>query len=85
MVEIRSAIVLSSDLNCWMSICITVGPYEDFEAIKEIATKAYDDWFEDEESDETIGEYLKRKLAEKGHEPEIFFGNFESDTDNYDF
>ena len=85
MVEVRSAIILQSELNTWISICITVGPYEDFEAIKEIATKAYDDWFEDEETDETIGEYLKRRLAEKGHEPEIFFGNFGADENDYDF
>ena len=85
MVEIRSAIILQSELNSWINICITVGAYENLEEIQDVATKAFDDWFEDEETDETIGEYLKRKLSEKGHEPEIFFGKFNSDEDDYDF
>lgn len=84
MVEIKSAIILTDETNPWIDMCITVGAYENLEEIQELATNALSSWHE-EETDEPIGDYVKRKLSEQGHEPQIYFGDFNSDEDDYDF
>ena len=75
-----SAIVLYSDMNPWINICITVDPYEDFEKVKEIAGQAYDDWFE-MDTDECIGEYIERMLDEAECSYDIYYGNFNEDEE----
>ena len=46
MIEITSAIILRSELNEWINICITVDPYENLLKVREVAEKAFDDWFD---------------------------------------
>lgn len=78
MIEERSAIIIQSELNEWINICITVDPYEDFLKVKEIASKAYKKWFTSDTT-ECISDYIKRKLDEAGCSFEMFFGNFNED------
>ena len=75
-----SAIVLYSDMNPWINICITVDPYEDFEKVRDIAEQAYDDWFE-MDTDECIGEYIERMLDEAECSYDIYYGNFNEDEE----
>ena len=75
-----SAIVLRSEMNEWINICITVDPYEDFNKVKEIASQAYDEWFE-ADTDECIGEYIERKLNEAECGFDIYYGDFNEDEE----
>lgn len=68
--EIRASIVLRSELNPWIDLCII--PYEDFLLVKEVAEKAYDNWW-DEEPNEPIGDYIQRKLNEAGCCYEMYY------------
>ena len=63
MSEVRSAIILRSELNPWIDFCIIPSPYEDFGKVQAIAEEAYYDWF-DKDTDEPIGNYIQRKLDE---------------------
>ena len=76
MIAETSAIILQSELNEWINICITVDPYEDFAKVKEVASKAYDNWF-NSDTTECISDYIKRKLDEAGCSYEMFFGEEE--------
>ena len=63
MTEVRSAIILRSELNPWIDICIVPDQYEDFGKVKAVAEEAYYDWFE-QDAEEPIGDYIRRKLDE---------------------
>jgi hypothetical protein len=63
MSEIRSAIILQSELNPWIDICIIPDKPDDLEKVRYFAEKVYDDWF-DYDTDEPIVDYLKRRLDE---------------------
>lgn len=78
MTEVTSAIVLRSEMNEWIKICIAVNPYEDLLKVQEIAEKAYAEWFEID-TDECIGDYIKGKLDESECGYEMFYGNFDED------
>ena len=80
MIETTSAIILRSELNEWINICITVDPYEDLIKVKEVASKAYDKWF-NSDTTECIGDYIKRKLDEAGCSFEMFLGDFNEDEE----
>lgn len=80
MIEITSAIILRSEMNEWINICITVDPYEDLIKVREVAEKAFDDWF-DLDTCECIGDYIKRMLDKAGCGYEMFFGNFNEDEE----
>lgn len=80
MIEERSAIVIHSELNEWINICIVVEPYEDFMKVKEIASNAYDKWW-DSDTTECIGDYIKCKLDEAGCGYEMFLGDFNEDEE----
>lgn len=80
MIEERSAILIQSELNPWINICITVDPYEDFLKVKEIASKAYDKWFMSDTT-ECISDYIKRKLDEADCSYEMFLGDFNEDEE----
>lgn len=73
MIELRTAIVFQSDLNPWIDICITVPGYEDFSKVEDVATKAYDEWF-NLDTDECIGDYIENKLKENDLNFEMYIG-----------
>jgi hypothetical protein len=81
MPRITRAIILQSELNEWINICITVEPYEDIMKVRNIAEKAYDKWFSSDTT-ECIGDYIKRKLNEAGCSFEMFYGNFNEDEED---
>ena len=76
MSEIRNAILLRSELNPWIDICIIPDPYEDFNKVQYFAAKAYDDWFDDD-TDEPIGDYIKRKLNKYEFDYKIYYASME--------
>lgn len=76
----RSCFLIQSDMNTWINICVVVEPYEDFQKVKDVALTAYYNWFEDEETDETITDYIKRHLNEKNLSYLIFTGPFNEDS-----
>lgn len=78
MSEVKSAIILRSELNTWIDICIVPNNYEDFNKVRYFAEKAYDDWF-DEDTDEPIGDYIKRKLNEYECSFEIYYASEEEE------
>ena len=63
MSEIRNAIILQSELNPWIDICIIPDKPDDLYKVRYFAEKVYDDWF-DEDTDEPIVDYIKRRLDE---------------------
>ena len=75
-----SAIVLYSDMNPWINICVVPSPYEDFEKVRDIAEQAYDEWFE-MDTDECIGEYIERMLDEEDCDYDIYYGDFNEDEE----
>ena len=81
MIEVTSAIILRSELNEWINICITVDPYEDLMKVREVASKAYNKWF-NSDTTECIGDYIKRKLDEAGCSFEMFLGDFNEDEED---
>ena len=81
MIEITSAIILRSEMNEWINICITVDPYEDLMKVQEVAEKSFYDWFA-LDTCECIGDYIKRMLDEAGCSYEMFFGNFNEDEED---
>lgn len=66
-----SGFVIASELNPWIDIFISVEAHEDFDKVKTVAIKAYDDWFSSDTC-ETISEYIKRILEEEGCSAEIY-------------
>lgn len=80
MIEVTSAIILRSELNEWINICITVDPYEDFLKVKEIASRAYDKYW-NSDTTECISDYIKRKLDEADCSYEMFLGDFNEDEE----
>lgn len=80
MIEDRSCILLTSEMNEWIRICIVVEPFEDFMKVKDIASKAYTEWF-NVDTDETIADYIKRKLDEQELSYEMFLGDFNEDEE----
>lgn len=79
-VATTSAIILKSELNQWINICIVIDPYEDFLKAVEVAEQAFDSWFEEDTCD-CIGDYIKLKLDEAELNYEMFFGNFDEDKE----
>lgn len=71
-----SAIILRSELNPWIDICIVPDPYEDLNKVQCLAEKAYNDWFDDD-IDEPIGDYIKRKLDKAECNYEIYYASME--------
>lgn len=80
MITETSAILIQSELNPWINICITVDPYEDFLKVKEIASKAYDKYW-NSDTTECISDYIKRKLDEADCSYEMFLGDFNEDEE----
>ena len=80
MVQKRNCILVYSDMNTWIDFCILVSD-EDFNKAMEVTTKAYDDWWDSEETDFDIpiAEYICMKLTENNIESEIYFKNEEED------
>lgn len=80
MSEITSAIILRSEMNEWIDICITVSPYEDFLKVQEIAEESYAEWF-DSDTCECISDYIKRKLDEAECSYEMYLRSFNEDKE----
>jgi len=74
------AILLQSEFNPWINICITVHESENFLKVKNIASFAYDEWF-NLDTDECISDYIKRKLDEAECNYEMFLGDFNEDEE----
>lgn len=73
-----SAIILRSELNPWIDICIVPDPYEDFNKVKDLVEQAWDDWW-DNDNDEPIGDYIKRTLDDAGRCYDIYYANVEEE------
>ena len=61
MSEIRNAIILRSELNPWIDICVIPDRPDDLYKVRYFAEKVYDDWF-DYDTDEPIIDYIKRRM-----------------------
>lgn len=71
MVTERRCINVWSDLNEWIDFCILVSDTE-FNKAKEIVEIAYSNWW-DNDTCETIADYVCRCLTDNGIEHEIYF------------
>lgn len=80
MLEKKDCILIQSEINEWINICIVVQKEENFEKIFHASAKAYDEWF-NIDSDEPIADYIKRKLNEEKFNFEIFTGPFDEDEE----
>lgn len=78
MSEVTSAIILHSEINEWIDICITVDPYEELTRVQDIAEKAYTEWFQIDTS-ECISDYIKYKLDEANCSYKMYLGSFDED------
>lgn len=67
----RRCINVWSDMNTWIDFCILVSE-PDFEMAKAIIEKAYSDWWDDDTC-ETLADYVGICLKECGIEYEIYF------------
>lgn len=71
-VEESSCIILSSEMNEWINICVVVPFGIDFLTVEEVASEAFEDWF-DAETDEPIGDYIDRILKENDLECVLYY------------
>lgn len=81
MIEERTCINIFSTMNPWMDVIILVSD-RDLEKAKEIAAKAYDDfWYDPEitDSDITFGDLVCLELEEANIDYEIYFKNEEEE------
>lgn len=71
MIKNTSCIVIQSELNSWIDICIVPEEYVNFEEVEAIAIKAYDEWFEID-PDITITEYIYYALKDQGLDCNVY-------------
>lgn len=64
MIKPTTCIVINSELNKWIDICIVPEEYVNFEEVEAVAIKAYDEWFEID-PDITITEYIYYALKDQ--------------------
>ena len=64
MIKNTSCIVVQSEFNSWIDICIVPEEYVNFEEAESIAIKAYDEWFKID-PDCTITEYVYYALKDQ--------------------
>lgn len=75
MVEERKCLNIYSDMNSWMDVIILVSD-RDLEKTKEIAGKAYDEFWTDQDikdSDMTYGDLIGLRLEEANIDYELYF------------
>ena len=53
-------------------IVVIVRKFSQYEMAQEIAQKAFDDWFDDEETDKTMTEYIFERLNENDIETRVY-------------
>ena len=63
-----------STMNEWIDMMIEVEP-KDYDKAKEITDKALDDWYDVEEEDITVFEYVQRTLYENDINASIYVYN----------
>jgi hypothetical protein len=63
-----------STMNEWIDMMIEVFP-RDYDKAKEIANKALDDWYDIDNEDITVFEYIQRTLYENEIEASIYVYN----------
>lgn len=79
-VRVINGINVFSDMNTWIDFVIIPCKSEDFNKAKEVAEKAFDDWWTAPEAEcEPIGDWVSDKLKENNIEFEIYFKEEESD------
>lgn len=71
MIKNTSCIVIQSELNPWIDICIVPEEYVNFEEVEAIAIKAYDEWFEID-PDVTIAEYIYYALKDQELDCQVY-------------
>lgn len=77
MAEERRCINVFSDMNPWMDLILLV-PDEDFEKAKDVAEKAFDNFWNDPKVEEecwAYGDWIGWKLKEAGINFEMYFKN----------
>lgn len=77
MVEERKCLNLYSDMNPWMDLVILVND-EDLNKAKEVAEKAFDDFWNNPKVEEecwAYGDWIGWKLKEAGINYEMYFKN----------
>lgn len=75
MIAERRCINLYSDMNPWMDLVILVND-EDFDKSKEVAEKAFDDFWNDSKVEEecwAYGNWIEWKLKEANIKYEMYF------------
>lgn len=63
---------LASDLNPWIDFMVAYPAGASKKCVSRFAKKAFYDWFEDDSQD-TVADYVSSKLTEKGTFHIIFF------------
>ena len=71
MIKPTTCIIINSELNKWIDICIVPEEYVNFEEVEAIAIKAYDEWFEID-PDTTISEYIYYELKDQGLDCNVY-------------
>lgn len=66
-----SCIIIRSEMNSWIDICIVPDLYVSLEEVEEIAIKAYDEWFKID-PDVTITEYIYYALKEQNLDCDVY-------------
>lgn len=81
MTQATSCINVYSETNPWIDFVIIPMSYSHFGEAEDIINQAYNDWFDNEESnsDIPIAEYIGMKLKENDIEFEIYFKEKEED------
>ena len=74
MVRTKTCINVYSEMNPWIDFCIVLENENNILDAKEIIEQAYNSWFSAKnQTDESIMEYISRRLTEVCIEHEIYF------------
>ena len=75
-VDVEDKIVfhIFSTMNEWIDMMIEVFP-KDYDKAKEVANKALEDWYDIENDDITVFEYVQKMLNENNVEASIYVYN----------
>ena len=80
-IEKKNCILIQSEMNNWINICIIVQKEKELDDILHVSSEAYNEWFESD-TDETITEHVEKKLNEKNFDFKVFTGPFNEDEED---
>lgn len=79
--QLKKCINVYSTENEWIDFVFVIENIVDIRKAEEVISKAYREWWEDDEICDTIADYIGSKLTENNIEFEVYFKSEEMEGD----